>query len=97
MKVLFLATAQSELDDAVEWYNEQAEGLGLKFLDDLDRAIRRSSLYPFSCAEIEKGLRRCLLTRFPFGIIYGIENETIIVIAIAHLHRKPRYWSDRNG
>lgn len=95
MKVLFLDSAQSELDDAVEWYNEQAKGLGLKFLDDIDRAIRRSVSYPLSCAEIEKGLRRCLLTRFPFGIIYGIENETIIIVAVAHLHRKPRYWSDR--
>jgi len=95
MKVLFLDSAQSELDDAVEWYNEQAKGLGLKFLDDMDRAIRRSASYPLSCAEIEKGLRRCLLTRFPFGIIYGIENKTIIVVAAAHLHRKPRYWSDR--
>jgi plasmid stabilization system protein ParE len=66
MKVRFLAPAQSELDDAVAWYNEQAAGLGLEFLDELDRAIRRSLSYPLSCPEIEPGLRRCLLARFPY-------------------------------
>ena len=52
MKVRFLAPAQSELDDAVAWYNEQAADLGLEFLDELDRAIRRSLAYPLSCLEI---------------------------------------------
>ena len=95
MKVVFLPTAQFELDDAVEWYNEQTPGLGIKLLDDLDRSIRRAIAYPLSSPEIDPGLRRCLLTRFPFGIIYGIDNETIVVIAVAHLHREPRYWCDR--
>jgi len=45
--------------------------------------------------EIEQGLRRCLLSRFPYGIIYGVDSETIIVVAVAHLHREPRYWIDR--
>ncbi|PKL15124.1 MAG: plasmid stabilization protein [Spirochaetae bacterium HGW-Spirochaetae-5] len=95
MKVFFLPTAQFELDDAVEWYNEQSQGLGIKFLDDLDRSIRRVIAYPLSSPELDPGLRRCLLTRFPFGVIYGIDNETIVVIAVAHLHRKPRYWCER--
>jgi len=95
MKVRFLALAQSELDDAVEWYNEQATGLGLEFLDELDRAIRRSLAYPLSCPEIEPGLRRCLLARFPYGMVYGLDDDTVVVVAVAHLHREPRYWSDR--
>ncbi len=94
MRVVFLPVAQSELDDAVEWYNEQTQWLGVKFLDDLDRSIRRVIAYPLSSPEIDQGLRRCLLTRFPFGVIYGIDNETIVVIAVAHLHREPRYWCD---
>jgi hypothetical protein len=36
-----------------------------------------------------------LLTRFPYGVIYGLEGDTIIVVAVAHLHRQPRYWADR--
>lgn len=95
MKVRFLVPARLELDDAVDWYNLQSSGLGHEFLDELDRAVRRVVLLPTSCTEIETGLRRCLLSRFPYGLIYGIEEKTIIVVAVAHLHREPRYWLDR--
>ncbi|MCX5885458.1 MAG: type II toxin-antitoxin system RelE/ParE family toxin [Proteobacteria bacterium] len=95
MKVRFLTLAQQELDDAVDWYNEQADGLGKEFLDELDRAVRRSVAFPLSCPEIEPGLRRCLLARFPYGLVYGLEGDTIVVVAVAHLHREPRYWADR--
>jgi hypothetical protein len=53
--------------------------------------------FPMSCAEIEPGLRRCLLARFPYGLIYGMEDDSIVVIAVTHLHRLPRYWTDRVG
>ncbi|MFO0697676.1 MAG: type II toxin-antitoxin system RelE/ParE family toxin [Nitrospira sp.] len=74
MKVRFLALAQKELDDAVDWYNGQATELGLEFLDEVDRAIRRIVSFPMSCPEIESGVRRCLLARFPYGLIYGVDQ-----------------------
>ncbi len=95
MKVRFLALAQREIDDAVAWYNEQAEGLGREFLDELDRAVRRAAAFPLSCSEIEPGLRRCLTARFPYGLIYGLDQDILVVVAVAHLHREPRYWIDR--
>jgi len=95
MKVRFLSLAQSEVDDAVAWYNNQADGLGLDFLDELDRSLRRALEYPLACPEIVSGLRRCLFARFPFGLIYGMENDSIVIVAVAHLHREPRYWADR--
>ena len=94
MKVRFLKPAQFEVDAAVEWYAAQSAGLETRFLDDLDMAIRRIVAYPFSCAQVEQGLRRCLFSRFPYGIIYGIDSDVIIVVAVAHLHREPRYWID---
>ena len=95
MTIRFLSISQRELDDAVAWYDGQAEGLGMEFLDELDRAVRRIAAYPFSGMEIDPGLRRCLLARFPYAIIYGIRAKTIVVLAVAHLHRKPRYWQGR--
>lgn len=95
MNIRFLAPAQQELDDAVAWYNEQADGLGKEFLDELDRAVRRSVAHPLFCPEIEPGLRRCMLVRFPYGLVYGLDGDTVVVVAVAHLHREPRYWSDR--
>ena len=95
MKIRFLTLAQQELDDAVVWYNEQADGSGKEFLDELDRAIRRAVAFPISCPQITLGLRRCLLARFPYGLICGLEDDMMIVVAVAHLHRKPRYWGER--
>ena len=95
MKVAFLPPAQSELDEAVAWYNRQAAGLGREFLDELDRAVRRAIAFPLSYPEIERGIRRCRLARFPYGVIYGIDGESLVVVAVAHLHRRPRYWIDR--
>jgi plasmid stabilization system protein ParE len=95
MNVRFLVPAQQELDDAVTWYDQQADGLGKEFLDELDRVIRRVVTYPLSALEIEPGLRRGLLARFPYGIIFGLDGDTVVVVAVAHLHREPRYWADR--
>lgn len=95
MRIRFLEDAQREVDDAVAWYNDREDELGYDFLDELDRAIRRIKSFPLASAEIEPGIRRCLLGRFPYAVIYGIDDELIIVIAVSHLHRQPRYWIDR--
>jgi len=95
VKIRFLKPAQLEVDNAVAWYDSQSPRLGIQFLDDLDRTVRRIVVYPLSCPEIEPNLRRCLLSRFPYGLIYGIDADTIIVVAVSHLHREPRYWINR--
>lgn len=95
MKVRLLEPALSELNDAFVWYESQSSGLGTRFLDEFDLAVRKIAAYPLASAEIADGLRRCLLSRFPYGIIYGIDSEAIIIVAVAHLHREPRYWIGR--
>ena len=95
MKIRFLNLAEQEVEDAVRWYDEQAEGLSRDFLDELDRVVRLVRIYPLMATEIEPEIRRFLFTRFPYSLIYGIDRETIVVIAVAHQHRKPRYWADR--
>jgi plasmid stabilization system protein ParE len=97
MNIRLLNLAQQEVDDAVRWYNEQTEGVGRDFLDELDRAIRLVKSHPLAATEIESGIRRCLLARFPYALIYGIDQQMIVIIAVAHLHRQPGYWADRIG
>jgi len=75
MRVRFLELAQYELDDAVLWYEEQMPGLGRELLDEVDRSIRRVTRWPSAGQEVSAGLRHCLVKRFPYGIIYGIEKE----------------------
>jgi plasmid stabilization system protein ParE len=95
VNIRFLVLAQQELDDAVEWYDSQSDGLGHRFLDELDRSVHRIKSYPDSCQELTPGMRRVLLSRFPYGLIYAQEPDTIVVVAVAHLHREPRYWIGR--
>jgi plasmid stabilization system protein ParE len=91
MNVRFLNLARQEVDDAILWYEERAEGLSREFLDELDRVVRLMRAYPLIATQIEPEIRRFLLTRFPYSPIYGIDQDTIVVIAIAHQHREPRY------
>ena len=95
MHVRFLTLAETEVDDAAAWYEEQAEGLSRDFLDELDRAVRLIRIYPLLAQQIEPEIRRFLFARFPYSLIYGIDQETIVVIAVAHQRREPRYWLDR--
>lgn len=95
MKIAFLEQAQIELDDAFNWYETQQESLGNQFLNEFDAAIRRIIAFPESYSCLAGEIRRCLIKRFPYGILYGSHGDTIIIVAVAHLHRKPNYWQDR--
>ena len=70
-------------------------GLGYDFLAEIDEAVHRITTWPEAHAILKGTLRRCLVRRFPYGIVYGIDEQTIVIVAIAHLHRKPFYWTHR--
>lgn len=65
------------------------------FLMNSTVSFDSSSLIHFASTEIEVDIRRRLFARFPYSLIYGIEEQTLIVIAVAHSRRAPRYWVDR--
>jgi plasmid stabilization system protein ParE len=95
VKVRFLTLAQQEVDEAVVRLDEKVEGKSVDFLDELDRVVRLIKAYPLAFPEVELEIRRCLFARFPYSLIYGVDGETIVVIAVAHSHREPLYWIDR--
>lgn len=95
MKLSLLPLAQAEVDEAFLWYEEQAVGLGYEFLDEFDQSVRLITSFPELFEELEEGVRRCLVNRFPYGVIYGIDGDKIVVVAVAHLKRKPNYWIER--
>ena len=97
MDIEFLKLAQLELDDAFGYYESELQGLGYKFLLEVKNSIKRILSYPKSYQEIGQYSRRCLVQKFPYGIIYQCKKESslILIVAIAHLHRKPDYWLSR--
>ena len=95
MRVRFLQIAKRELDDAVDYYNREKPGLGYEFLWEVFFAIDRIRQFPRAWQTFHEDARRCLVRRFPYGIIYVQQEDLILVLALAHLHRHPDYWIDR--
>lgn len=83
------------MTEAGIFYEEQSQGLGVEFLDDVQRTIDRLRDNPMLGQIILDDLRRGLLSRFPFSLIYAIESDNLLIIAIAHQRRQPEYWRDR--
>jgi hypothetical protein len=95
MNVRFLPPAEQELDDAYQWYEDQMSGLGRAFLAEINEAVHRVTTWPEAHTVLRGVLRRCLIRQFPYGLIYGVDGQTIVIVAVAHLHRKPFYWTRR--
>ena len=95
MNVEFLEPAYTEYQEAIEFYNLQSEGLGNKFISEIDRTISIIKNYPESFTNYSKHTRKAVVSIFPYNIIYSIRDKSIIITAIAHQHRKPHYWGKR--
>jgi len=95
MIVEFLEPAHIEYQEAIEFYNLQSEGLGDKFIIEVDRTISIIKKYPESFCEYTSHTRKAVVSIFPYNIIYALHKNYIEVIAIAHQHRKPNFWLNR--
>jgi hypothetical protein len=95
MKYSFHPLAVAELNGAIDYYEELQSGLGLEFAKEIFSSIHRIILYPAAWSTLSKNTRRCLANRFPYGIIYQVLDNEILIIAVMQLNRKPSYWKDR--
>jgi plasmid stabilization system protein ParE len=90
-----LPPAEEEMTEAALFYETAHANLGDDFLDDIRYAIDTIRERPKLGVEIAYGFRRVLVRRFPFSIIYFLEPEQIVVVAMAHQSRSPEYWKVR--
>ena len=95
MNYSFHPLAEKELNKAVDYYNDCKSELGYDFLNEVYIAIQNIIQFPNAWASLSKNTKRCLTNRFPYGIIYQITNNEIIIIAVMQLNRKPDYWNKR--
>ena len=95
MSVRLLQSAQAELDDAIAWYASQAPGLGDAFLIETLKTLKLIEQYPKAWHPLTQQVRRCRLRRFPYSVVYAQEGSDLLVLAVAHQHRKPGYWRAR--
>ena len=82
MRITFLDEAQLELDEAIEFYNNESDGLGSVFLQEVLNAIERIANFPNAWHPLSKHTRRCQTRRFPYGLIYTQLDNTILIVNI---------------
>jgi hypothetical protein len=97
MEIIFLPPAKAEFTDPTSYYNMQSEGLGYEFAAEVKRTLERIVQYPDAWFKLSKRTRRCRTNRFPYGVIYQIRKETLLIVAVMHLSREPETWKSRLG
>ncbi len=95
MKIEFLEPAYLEYQEAIEFYKLQSEGLEKRFVAEIDKTLSIISNYPESFSQYTDNTRKAVVNIFPYNLIYSMIGKNILIMAVAHQHRKPNYWINR--
>jgi len=93
--VSFHRLAERELNEAAQYYELERPGLGSAFLSEVQRCLRAISENPEAGRALVGKVRRRLLRRFPYGLLYTLKPDAIRVLAVMNLKRRPAYWIGR--
>lgn len=90
--------ALDELREAVGWYEARRAGLGGELFDAVAETIERIRNHPEigETASVDRKTRRALVSRFPYQVVYRLRADEIVIVAVAHLKRRPGYWKTRS-
>lgn len=95
MRVEFHPEAEEEFAEAVRFYKERGRTLGERFAHEIWSTIDRAATTPERWRAIEHDVRKCVVRVFPYGVLYTVEADYILIVAIAHGKRQPGYWRHR--
>ncbi len=95
MRLEFHPEAIAELQFAAQYYEARKPQLGLRFIEAVEDAIRRIAEFPRTWRLLDHDVRRCMTRVFPYGVLYVVEPESILIVAVAHCAREPGYWKKR--
>lgn len=92
--IVFRPEAEQDLRASYDWYEEQHQGLGDDFLAVVQTALERISNFPRSAPVVHRDVRRVLLKRYPNSVLYVLEVDRVIVLAVYHGRRDPEGWKE---
>lgn len=97
MRYSFHPDARDEFEEGIKYYEEREYGLGYDFSIEVYLTVERIAANPKAWPTLEQNIRRCLVRRFPYGILYNADESTneIYIVAVMHLRREPGYWKQR--
>lgn len=93
--VRLLPEARAEFDEATDWYERQQAGLGTTFVVRIRETLNRIAANPQLHAPVYQDIRRAVVPKFPYVILYREEQGEIIVISVFHTSRDPSIWKSR--
>lgn len=93
--VRYHEAAEEELLNEIGYLELRAHGLGRRFFAEVRRAERLIAEFPESAEEIRPGIRKRLLRKFRYSLIYSVEQDGVLILAVAHQSRRPEYWVGR--
>jgi plasmid stabilization system protein ParE len=91
----FHPEALDEYEDAARYYAGCHEGLELRFIASVESALGQVVEAPTRWRPFEQDVRRCLVRVFPYAVLYSIELDYVLIIAVMHYSREPDYWRHR--
>ena len=94
-RLSFHELAERELNDAARYYEGEKPGLGAQFIDEVERCTASIARHPAMGATVREGVRQRFLRRFPYALLYRAASDTIRILAVMNLRRRPTYWVGR--
>ncbi|GAA5136338.1 type II toxin-antitoxin system RelE/ParE family toxin [Prosthecobacter algae] len=97
MRLTFHTRVQGEVNEAVEWYEKQSEGLGSDFFTKVLEGLNQVEAHPERCGFwlASKSVRRLKLKRFPYDLLYEIRKDRIKILCLRHEKRHPNFGAQR--
>ena len=86
------ASADAEAEAAYDWYAARNVQAAHGFREQLREAVQRISEDAEGQSRFDGQIRRYLLPKYPYGVLYEVIDDAVFVIAVTHLRREPGYW-----
>ncbi len=96
MNLRILPPAREEIREAYDYYEGRKQGLGHEFSVEVANAVEKLKAHPSRYPKIDAATRKCRTNRFPYAVLYRVEDDSIIVVAVMHQKRRPGYWKGRS-
>jgi len=94
-EIRYLNAAEAELFEALGFLELRAKGLGRRLLGEVRRTAARIAEFPLIGPEIRPGVRKLRVRTFRYSLVYTVDDEGVLILAVAHGGRRPDYWSER--
>lgn len=95
LRPFFRKAARLEYEEAALWYDAQKAGLGVEFVEEIDKALLTACEAPQRCPAIVQDVRRVRVKRFPYFVFFRVRENSLIVLSVFHVRRSPTVWRER--